>query len=89
MGLPGPDGGSPERRSHDAAVARTLAGAGVVVVHAQVMAHLVGQRGADGDGTIVVILEKRDGFLQSAQLHAGITGVPTGVIEQLFSVCEG
>lgn len=52
-----PAAASPERGGHDAAVPGAGAGAGVVVVHAQVVAHLVGQRGPDGDGAVVVVLE--------------------------------
>lgn len=54
-----PAAASPERGGHDAAVPGAGAGAGVVVVHAQVVAHLVGQRGPDGDGAVVVVLLAR------------------------------
>lgn len=46
----------PESAGHDAAFSRADAAAGVVVVHAQVVAHLVGQRGSHSDGLVVVIL---------------------------------
>ena len=45
---------------HDAGVLGAVADAGVVVVHAQVVAHLVGQRGPDGNGPVRVVLEQRD-----------------------------
>lgn len=47
---------SPEGCSHDAAVPGTSTTTGVVVVHAQVVAHLVGQRRPDRDGSVSVIL---------------------------------
>lgn len=49
---------SPERCGHDAAVSRTSAATRVVVVHAEVVTHLVSQRGSHCDGPVVVILRK-------------------------------
>ena len=46
----------PECWSHDAAVSRAGAGAGVVVVHPQVVTHLMSQRRPDRDGPFRVIL---------------------------------